>query len=58
MTGGSFVNGLSPATTLGCGSWGNNSISENLNYKHFMNITRIAAVIEGAVQPPDEEIWA
>ena len=57
MNGGSFVNGLAATTTLGCGSWGNNSISENLDYKHFINITRIATVIEGAVQPPDEEIW-
>jgi succinate-semialdehyde dehydrogenase len=57
MNGGSFVNGLAATTTLGCGSWGNNSISENLDYKHFINITRIATVIHGAVQPSDEEIW-
>lgn len=57
MNGGSFVNGLAATTTLGCGSWGNNSISENLDYKHFINITRIATVIKGAVQPSDEEIW-
>lgn len=57
MNGGSFVNGLAATTTLGCGSWGNNSISENLDYKHFINITRIATVIEGATQPTDEEIW-
>jgi hypothetical protein len=25
-------------TTLGCGSWGGNSISENLDYKHLMNV--------------------
>jgi succinate-semialdehyde dehydrogenase len=57
MNGGSFVNGLAATTTLGCGSWGNNSISENLDYKHFMNITRIAMVIPGKTQPSDEEIW-
>lgn len=57
MNGGSFVNGLAATTTLGCGSWGNNSISENLDYKHFINITRIATVIEGALQPSDDEIW-
>lgn len=57
MNGGSFVNGLAATTTLGCGSWGNNSISENLDYKHFMNITRIATVIPGKTQPSDEEIW-
>lgn len=57
MNGGSFNNGLAATTTLGCGSWGNNSISENLDYKHLMNITRIATVIEGSTQPTDEEIW-
>ncbi len=58
MNGGSFVNGLSATTTLGCGSWGNNIISENLDFTHLMNITRISTVIENAVQPTDEEIWA
>ncbi len=55
--GGSFTNGLAPTTTLGCGSWGNNSISENFDYKHLINVSRIATVIEGAQQPSDDEIW-
>lgn len=57
MNGGSFVNGLNPTTTLGCGSWGNNSISENLTFKHLLNISRISYVIPGATQPSDDEIW-
>jgi succinate-semialdehyde dehydrogenase len=57
MNGGSFFNGLNPTTTLGCGSWGNNSISENLSYRHLINISRIAYVKPGAVQPSDDEIW-
>ena len=57
MNGGSFFNGLNPTTTLGCGSWGNNSISENLSYKHLINVSRIAYVKPGAVQPSDDEIW-
>ncbi|MDD5018508.1 MAG: aldehyde dehydrogenase family protein [Eubacteriales bacterium] len=57
MNGGSFVNGLNPTTTLGCGSWGNNSISENLDYTHLFNVSRIAYVKQGARQPSDEEIW-
>jgi succinate-semialdehyde dehydrogenase len=57
MNGGSFFNGLSATTTLGCGSWGNNSISENLTYTHLFNKARIAYVKPGATQPPDEEIW-
>lgn len=40
--GGSIQNGLPVTNTLGCGSWGNNSISENFTYKHLLNITRIA----------------
>lgn len=58
MNGGSFYNGLTPTTTLGCGSWGNNSISENFDYKHLMNITRIAYYNKDASVPTDDEIWA
>ncbi len=56
--GGSFFNSLSATTTLGCGSWGNNSISENLSWKHLINVSRIAKVRPGSYMPTDEEIWA
>ena len=56
--GGSLTNGLAPTTTLGCGTWGNNVISENLDYKHLINVSRIATVIADAKVPTDEEIWA
>jgi succinate-semialdehyde dehydrogenase len=56
--GGSLTNGLAPTTTLGCGSWGGNSISENLDYKHLMNVSRIGKVITGKRVPTDAEIWA
>lgn len=56
--GGAMTNGLNPTATLGCGSWGSNSISENLWYNHLMNISRIAYIIEGKTVPTDEEIWA
>jgi succinate-semialdehyde dehydrogenase len=55
--GGSFYNGFAPTTTLGCGSWGNNSISENLDYKHLLNISRIGYYKEDAYVPSDEELW-
>ena len=55
--GGSLTNGFAPTTTLGCGSWGGNSISENLDYKHLMNVSRIGKVIVDKVVPSDEEIW-
>ncbi len=47
--GGSFDNGLPFSLTMGCGTWGGNSFSENLNYRHFMNTTRIVRPI-----PPRE----
>lgn len=56
--GGSLTNGFAPTTTLGCGSWGGNSISENLDYKHLMNVSRIGKVIVDKQVPTDEEIWA
>ncbi|QEK13041.1 aldehyde dehydrogenase family protein [Crassaminicella thermophila] len=56
--GGSFFNGFAPTTTLGCGSWGNNSISENFTYKHMINISRIGHYMADRVAPTDEEIWA
>ena len=56
--GGSLTNGFAPTTTLGCGSWGGNSISENLDYKHLMNVSRIGKPIEQRHVPTDEEIWA
>lgn len=58
MAGGAFANSLNPTTTLGCGSWGNNAISENLFYTHLMNKSRIAFVKKDWKQPSDEEIFA
>ena len=57
MNGGSFYNGLAPTTTLGCASWGGNSISENFDYKHLLNIIKIAYYLEDKKVPTDEEIW-
>ena len=56
--GGALDNGLSPTTTLGCGTWGNNSISENIYYHNLMNVSRISYKIKNAAIPTDEEIWA
>ena len=33
---------LTPSLTLGCGSWGGNSISENVGIKHLLNIKNVA----------------
>ena len=33
---------LAPSLTLGCGSWGGNSVSENVGPKHLMNVKSVA----------------
>ncbi|MBQ8569791.1 MAG: bifunctional acetaldehyde-CoA/alcohol dehydrogenase, partial [Oscillospiraceae bacterium] len=33
---------LAPSLTLGCGSWGGNSVSENVGVKHLINIKTVA----------------
>jgi len=57
-SGGSFYNGFAPTTTLGCGTWGNNIISENLDYKHLINVTRIGLKPKTVHVPSDEELWS
>jgi sulfoacetaldehyde dehydrogenase len=55
-TGGSFDNALPFSLSMGCGTWGRNSISDNLNYRHFLNITRIVRPLEPSrVREPSEE---
>ncbi|WP_213991727.1 aldehyde dehydrogenase family protein [Sodalis sp. dw_96] len=44
--GGNFNNGLPFTLTLGCGTWGKNHFSDNLNYRHFFNKVRISTPIE------------
>lgn len=55
-TGGSFDNGLPFSLSMGCGTWGGNSFSDNLHWRHFLNITRIARPIPERV-PTEEEIF-
>jgi sulfoacetaldehyde dehydrogenase len=43
--GGGFDSGLEFTLSMGCGSWQKNSISENLNYRHFLNITHLVTPI-------------
>ena len=43
--GGGFDSGLNFTLSMGCGTWAGNSISENLNYRHFINITHLSTVI-------------
>jgi sulfoacetaldehyde dehydrogenase len=54
-TGGSFDNGLPFSLSMGCGTWGGNNFSDNMNYRHYLNTTRIARPIPERV-PADEEV--
>ena len=55
--GGGFDNGLGFTLTMGGGTWAGNSISENLSYRHFLNITRLARVIPPR-EPTEAELFA
>jgi len=55
-TGGSFDNGMPFSLSMGCGSWGGNSIDDNLNYTHFMNKTKIVRTIP-VNEPSLEDIF-
>jgi len=54
--GGAFDNGLNFTLSMGCGTWGGNSISENLNYKHFINITHLVTPVRED-KPSEEELF-
>jgi succinate-semialdehyde dehydrogenase len=53
-----LANGFNPTSTLGCGSWGNNSISENLTFEHLINISRIGWMREPKDIPNPRQIWS
>ena len=55
-TGGSFDNGLPFSLSMGCGSWGGNSIDDNLNWTHFVNRVRVARQI-APVEPSVNDIF-
>ena len=55
-TGGSFDNGLPFSLSMGCGTWGRNNFSDNMNVRQYMNITRIARTIPESV-PTEQEIF-
>ena len=57
MNGGALTNCLTPTTTLGCCSWGNNSISENFSHKFLLNVIRVAYPKKDTRIPTDDEIW-
>jgi sulfoacetaldehyde dehydrogenase len=53
---GSFTNGMPMTSSLGCGTWGGNITSENVNLKHYLNVTWVAKPIPED-KPSDEELF-
>ena len=56
-TGGNFDNGLPFSLSMGCGTWGNNVTDENLNYKHYLNTTKIVKTIKNN-QPSEKDVFS
>ncbi|MEM6373477.1 MAG: aldehyde dehydrogenase family protein [Pseudomonadota bacterium] len=56
-TGGSFTNGMPFSLSMGCGTWGGNSVNENVNYRHFLQSTKIIREIP-AREPALDDIFA
>ncbi len=54
--GGGFTSGLNFTLSMGCGTWGGNSITENLNYRHFLNITHLSTEIPED-KPSEESLF-
>jgi sulfoacetaldehyde dehydrogenase len=53
---GSFTNGMPMTSSLGCGTWGGNITSENINLKHYMNLTWVSREIPGD-RPSEKELF-
>ncbi|MBW4706639.1 aldehyde dehydrogenase family protein [Roseobacter sp. YSTF-M11] len=59
-TGGAFDNGMPFSLSMGCGSWGGNSIDDNLHWKHFLQTTKIVRQIpprEPALEDVFSDYW-
>lgn len=53
---GAFNNGMPMTSSLGCGTWGGNVISENVSLKHYMNTTWVSVPIKED-KPSDQELF-
>jgi len=54
--GGAFFNGMPSTVSLGCGTWGGNITTENISFKHFLNITWLSEYFPPH-RPTDEDIF-
>ncbi|HUG56682.1 MAG TPA: aldehyde dehydrogenase family protein [Candidimonas sp.] len=55
-TGGSFENGLPFSLSMGCGTWGGNNFSSNMDYRQYLNTTRVVYPIPSNM-PTETQIF-
>lgn len=53
---GSFTNGMPMTSSLGCGIWGGNITNENINLKHYLNVTWVSRPIPED-RPSEQELF-
>ena len=53
---GSSTNGMPPTSSMGCGTWGGNIVSENITLKHYMNTTWVARPLPEDM-PSNQELF-
>lgn len=53
---GSWENGMPMTMTLGCGTWGNNSVSHNVNWRDLINVTHVSRPIPFN-KPKEEDLF-
>lgn len=53
---GAFNNGMPMTSSLGCGTWGGNIVSENVHLKHYLNTTWVSVPI-AEDRPSDAELF-
>ncbi|NNM64172.1 MAG: aldehyde dehydrogenase family protein [Burkholderiales bacterium] len=53
---GAFNNGMPMTSSLGCGTWGGNIVSENVHLKHYLNTTWVSVPIQED-RPSDAELF-
>jgi len=54
---GNWKNGMPFTITLACGTWGGNITTENIHYKHYMNVTWVARWFDDRERPSDEFLF-
>ncbi len=55
-TGGAFTNGMPFSLSMGCGTWGGNAVDGNVNWRHFLQTTKVVREIPSR-EPALDEIF-